>query len=171
MRNVTDRSSQENPSASSSIKLTPEYIASYRPKLFNRLWLISETDLTFISTGCYIMGTRSGGSPYQHFLRLCELLRAGATMRVMSPADLKDKDMVAHRGAKGLPRASTEKPYGTVQNVDKPVHGVQEGYEICYDIRQQQQSLKWDDMRTLCAASMDVRTVDVKTVAMGTQVA
>ncbi|KAI6459082.1 hypothetical protein MCOR12_006223 [Pyricularia oryzae] len=111
-KHVTDKSSQEDPSASSSVEFTPEYMASYRPKVVNRQWFISETDLTFISTGCYILGTGGGGSPYQHFLRLRELLRAGAIMRVISPADLKDDDVVACGGAKGSPQVSTEKPYG-----------------------------------------------------------
>lgn len=112
LQHIADKSSQEEASASSSLEFTPEYISSYRPKVVNRQWIISETDLTFISTGCYILGTGGGGSPYQHFLRLRELLRAGATMRVISPADLKDDDLVACGGAKGSPQVSTEKPYG-----------------------------------------------------------
>jgi DUF917 family protein len=58
------------------------------------------------------LGTGGGGNPYQHFLRLREMKRAGATLRVISPQDLKDDDLVACGGAKGSPQVSIEKPYG-----------------------------------------------------------
>lgn len=99
-------------SAPQGITHTPEYIASYKPEVIDRQWFLSETDLEFISTGCYILGTGGGGSPYQHFLRLRELKRAGATLQVISPHDLKDDDLIACGGAKGSPQVSIEKPYG-----------------------------------------------------------
>lgn len=37
-------------------------IATYRPDVRNRTWFISETDLEWITTGCYILGTGGGGS-------------------------------------------------------------------------------------------------------------
>lgn len=91
---------------------TKVYIANYRPKVVNREWLLSETDLEFITIGCYILGTGGGGNPYQHFLRLREVHRAGAMLRVISPQDLKDDAIVACGGAKGSPQVSIEKPYG-----------------------------------------------------------
>lgn len=91
---------------------TSEYIASYKPEIVDRRWLLSETDLEFISTGCYILAIGGGGSPYQHFLRLRELKRAGAILRVISPHDLKDDDLIACGGAKGSPQVFIEKPYG-----------------------------------------------------------
>jgi hypothetical protein len=91
---------------------TPEYTTTYRPEVIDRQWFLSETDLEFISTGCYILGTGGGGSPYQHFLRLREIKRAGAILRVISPHDLKDDDLVACGGGKGSPQVSIEKPYG-----------------------------------------------------------
>lgn len=36
-------------------------IASYRPIVKDRTWYISETDLEWISIGCYILGTGGGG--------------------------------------------------------------------------------------------------------------
>jgi DUF917 family protein len=85
---------------------------SYKPSVINRQWLLSETDLEFITIGCYILGTGGGGSPYQHFLRLRELLRGGAKVRVISPQDLNDDDIIACGGGKGSPQVSIEKPYG-----------------------------------------------------------
>ncbi|KAM0557038.1 hypothetical protein ACHAPJ_005718 [Fusarium lateritium] len=99
-------------SSSHCITFTKEYISSYKPQVTNRQWILSETDLDFITIGCYILGTGGGGSPYQHFLRLRELLRVGATLRVVSPWDLKDDAIVACGGGKGSPQVSIEKPYG-----------------------------------------------------------
>lgn len=95
-----------------SILFTKDYIMNYKPKVVSREWLLSETDLEFITIGCYILGTGGGGNPYQHFLRLREMHRAGAILRVISPQDLKDDDIVACGGAKGSPQVSIEKPYG-----------------------------------------------------------
>ena len=109
---VVKSDSAKAPSTSRSIVFTKDYIASYKPKVTKRQWILSETDLEFITIGCYILGTGGGGSPYQHFLRLRETLRAGAILRVMSPWDLKDDDVVACGGGKGSPQVSIEKPYG-----------------------------------------------------------
>lgn len=102
----------ELPSTSHEVVFTKKYINSYKPKVVDRQWLLSETDLEFITIGCYILGTGGGGSPYQHFLRLREMLRRGAILRVISPQDLKDDDVVACGGGKGSPQVSIEKPYG-----------------------------------------------------------
>ncbi|KAJ4254498.1 hypothetical protein NW762_010097 [Fusarium torreyae] len=107
----SEDSSDKSPS-SHSITFTKEYILSYKPHVTNRQWILSETDLEFITIGCYILGTGGGGSPYQHFLRLRELLRAGSALRVVSPWDLKDDAIVACGGGKGSPQVSIEKPYG-----------------------------------------------------------
>ncbi|KAK0370065.1 hypothetical protein CLIM01_12580 [Colletotrichum limetticola] len=91
---------------------TKDYIEGYKPRVLNRQWHLSETDLDWITTGCYILGTGGGGSPYQHMLRLREMMRAGATVKIISPYDLKDDDIVACGGGKGSPQVSIEKPYG-----------------------------------------------------------
>jgi hypothetical protein len=106
----------EKKSASSSKKSEkPETISeqtdikSYRPNIQDREWIISEIDLEWISTGCYILGTGGGGSPYGHMLRLREIMRNGGVVRVISPDDLKDDDLVACGGGKGSPTVSIEK--------------------------------------------------------------
>jgi hypothetical protein len=87
-------------------------IKSYRPNVRAREWTISETDLAWITTGCYILGTGGGGSPYGHMLRLREIMRNGGVVRVISPDDLKDDDLVACGGGKGSPTVSIEKLAG-----------------------------------------------------------
>jgi N-methylhydantoinase A/oxoprolinase/acetone carboxylase beta subunit len=109
---VKSKDPPENLSTTNAVVLTKESIETYKPEVKNRTWFVSETDLNFLSIGCYILGTGGGGNPYQHFLRLREMKRAGAMLRVISPQDLKDNDLVACGGAKGSPQVSIEKPYG-----------------------------------------------------------
>ncbi|KAJ4288169.1 hypothetical protein N0V90_012186 [Kalmusia sp. IMI 367209] len=86
--------------------------ATYKPKVVNREWLISETDLQWITIGCYILGTGGGGSPYSSMLRVRGLLRAGANIRVVNPDDLKDDDRVGSGGGAGSPTVGIEKLAG-----------------------------------------------------------
>ncbi|KAH7051996.1 hypothetical protein B0J12DRAFT_751463 [Macrophomina phaseolina] len=85
---------------------------AYRPRVEGRVWYISETDLAWISTGCYILGTGGGGSPYSSMLRLRSMLRAGAVVKVVSPDDLKDEDLVGCGGGAGSPTVGIEKLAG-----------------------------------------------------------
>lgn len=109
---VETKETSDDLSTTDAITLTKDFIEKYRPEVLDRTWYVSETDLHFITIGCYILGTGGGGNPYQHFLRLREMKRAGAVLRVISPQDLKDDDLVACGGAKGSPQVSIEKPYG-----------------------------------------------------------
>lgn len=86
--------------------------ATYRPTVRNRVWYVNETDLAWISTGCYILGTGGGGSPYSHMVRLRQMLRAGAIVRVVSPDDLSDTDRVGCGGGMGSPTVGIEKLAG-----------------------------------------------------------
>ena len=103
-------------------------IKSYRPNIRARQWTISETDLAWITTGCYILGTGGGGSPYGHMLRLREIMRNGGVVRVISPDDLKDNDLVACGGGKGSPTVSIEKLAGDEYVV--PFLGTQDTADI-----------------------------------------
>lgn len=85
---------------------------TYRPMVKNRVWYVNETDLAFITTGCYILGTGGGGSPYASFVRLRSMLRNGAVVRVMSPDDLRDDDRVGCGGGMGSPTVGIEKLAG-----------------------------------------------------------
>lgn len=84
-------------------------IAAYKPTVKNRVWWISETDLAWITTGCYILGTGGGGSPYSSMLRVRGMLRAGHTVRVVSPDDLADDARVGSGGSAGSPTVGIEK--------------------------------------------------------------
>ncbi|ORY05053.1 hydantoinase [Clohesyomyces aquaticus] len=87
-------------------------IGSYTPRVENRTWYISETDLDWITIGCYILGTGGGGSPYSSMLRMRGILRAGGVIRVINPYDLKDDDLVGCGGGAGSPTVGIEKLQG-----------------------------------------------------------
>lgn len=50
-----------------------------------------------------------GGTPYPHFIRIREMMRNGAVVRIISPEDVKDDDVVACGGGKGSPTVGMEK--------------------------------------------------------------
>ncbi|KAI4609634.1 hypothetical protein J4E80_008278 [Alternaria sp. BMP 0032] len=96
--------------ASSEVDAAPEVdIAAYMPNVANREWWISETDLDWITIGCYILGTGGGGSPYSTMLRVRGILRSGGKVRVVSPDDLKDDARVGSGGGAGSPTVGIEK--------------------------------------------------------------
>ena len=98
LRSEEEDVGEKNPLQGGTRDKTPIDIISYRPTVVNREWIISELDLEFISCGCYILGTGGGGSPYSHFIRLREMMRKGAVVRVIDPYDLADDAMVACGG-------------------------------------------------------------------------
>ncbi|KKY32451.1 putative hydantoinase [Diaporthe ampelina] len=116
----TDGSTSTEPSGTEKTKPKPKPgqgaanvdPSTYRPTVENRVWVINETDVTWISTGCYILGTGGGGSPYSHMVRLRQLIRAGAVVRVVSPDDLADTDRVGCGGGMGSPTVGIEKLAG-----------------------------------------------------------
>ncbi|KAK0748418.1 hypothetical protein B0T21DRAFT_356524 [Apiosordaria backusii] len=101
-------------------------ISTYKPDVRNRVWYVNETDVTWISAGCYILGTGGGGSPYPHMIHLRQLLRAGATVRVVNPADVEDDAAVGCGGGAGSPTVSIEKLQG-----DEMMEAQNELYKIC----------------------------------------
>lgn len=101
-------------------------INNYKPDVRNRVWYITETDLAWISTGCYILGTGGGGSPYSAMVRIREMLRHGVVIRVVSPADLPDDAAVGCGGGAGSPTVGIEKLAG-----DEMVQAQEELFKVC----------------------------------------
>ncbi|ORY60195.1 uncharacterized protein BCR38DRAFT_350647 [Pseudomassariella vexata] len=101
-------------------------IATYKPTVKNRVWYVNETDLSWISIGCYILGTGGGGSPYAHELNLRRLMRLGAIVRVVSPDDLPDDAQVGCGGGAGSPTVGIEKLAG-----DAMMESQIELYKVC----------------------------------------
>ncbi|KAH8196869.1 hypothetical protein TruAng_008951 [Truncatella angustata] len=101
-------------------------ILSYHPTVKNRTWYISETDLAWISIGCYILGTGGGGSPYPFMIQLRKQLRSGAVVRVVSPSDLPDDAQIGCGGGVGSPTVGIEKLAG-----DAMIEAQRALYAIC----------------------------------------
>ncbi|RBR06380.1 hypothetical protein FVER53590_08186 [Fusarium verticillioides] len=101
-------------------------ILSYRPDVRNRTWYVSERDVSWIATGCYILGTGGGGSPYGLMTRLRTQLRNGAIIRVVNPEDLPDDARVGCGGGAGSPTVAIEKLAG-----DELLEAQQELYKMC----------------------------------------
>ncbi|KAI1423639.1 hypothetical protein F5Y12DRAFT_756424 [Xylaria sp. FL1777] len=116
-----------NKNLTSSMKTIEDIdIDSYKPKVRNRVWYINETDLYWISVGCYILGTGGGGTPYPSLIRIREMLRRGDVIRVVSPADLPNSAAVGCGGGAGSPTVGIEKLPG-----DEMVQAQEELFKYC----------------------------------------
>lgn len=87
-------------------------ITSYRPKISNNEWHLSETDLEWMSIGCYILGCAGGGSPYATYLEARELVRSGQIIKIMDIEDLSSDAVLVPVAKMGSPMVSTERPGG-----------------------------------------------------------
>ncbi|CAA7263047.1 unnamed protein product [Cyclocybe aegerita] len=83
--------------------------ATYRPKIVDDLWILSETDLFFIMEGCGILGTGGGGSPYPSYLACRQILRDGGSISIIDHTSLNDDDFVVRGGFMGSPSVCSEK--------------------------------------------------------------
>lgn len=120
-----------NPTSSSNNRTTTTEkkevdISTYRPHVRNRVWFVGETDVEWMATGCYILGTGGGGSPYAHMVRLRQMIRDGAVVRVVSPDDLPDDAQVGCGGGAGSPTVGIEKLEG-----DAMLQAQEALYRVC----------------------------------------
>jgi len=72
-------------------------------------YVLSEADLKPLAIGAAILGTGGGGNPYVGMLRTRELMRKGATVRVLPLDSLPDDVFVAEVGGIGAPVVGVEK--------------------------------------------------------------
>lgn len=86
---------------------------TYCPRVTKEgVWCLSKTDIQFLEIGCYILGSGGGGSPYAAALELRQLLSDGATVTIVSCADLKDEDVIPSLAGVGSPAVGNERPGG-----------------------------------------------------------
>ncbi|KAI0312127.1 hypothetical protein OF83DRAFT_1270491 [Amylostereum chailletii] len=146
---ILDKNPAALPASAREVRCdTPAAIQAYVPQITpRREWIVSETDLAWIATGCYILGTGGGGTPYPHFVRVREMMRKGAVMRIVSVDDVGDDALVACGGGKGSPTVGIEKLAGdewvfffsfwTVVSVScayGDVHRMMEAQKAVYDL-------------------------------------
>ncbi len=90
-------------------------------------WELTERDVEYIALGAGILGTGGGGNPYLGKLRAWQQLRAGRSIRVISPDALSDDDLVVSVGGMGAPTVSIEKfrneadGYRAIQAIEQAV--------------------------------------------------
>lgn len=72
-------------------------------------YVLRESDLLPLSLGAGLLGTGGGGNPYIGMLRARELIRKGATVRVLPLDDLPDDAYVGSVGSVGAPVVGVEK--------------------------------------------------------------
>lgn len=72
-------------------------------------WILNETDLAWLSDGCYVLGCAGGGSPAASLLQLRDIVRAGHTIRVIDQSALKDDALIYWGGHMGSPAVSVER--------------------------------------------------------------
>lgn len=95
-----------------------ERASTYTPKVVRNAsgipeWHISPTDLTFIASGCYVLGCAGGGSPASTLILLKNLLAQGHTMRVVDASSVPDDATIYWGGHMGSPAVSVERLAGT----------------------------------------------------------
>ncbi|RAH59458.1 hydantoinase/oxoprolinase [Aspergillus piperis CBS 112811] len=98
------------PLHASQLTETQPDLHSYRPHIQNNQWIISPTDLDFITRGCKILGCGGGGDPYQEYLKAKAYLQNHpGTVRIISPDSLPDDSLVGWTGCMGSPEVSMER--------------------------------------------------------------
>ncbi|ORX40324.1 putative hydantoinase [Kockovaella imperatae] len=97
------------------IHWTAQSILSYRPRIVSREWILSEVDLQWIATGCYILGCGGGGSPDHESLALQKMIREGCVVRVVDVDSMKD-GYCLWGGGIGSPEVSSERLMGEEYN-------------------------------------------------------
>ena len=75
----------------------------------NSEWILSETDIDFISNGCYVLGCAGGGSTAASRLQLRAMLRQGHKMRIIDSSALSKDALIYWGGHMGSPSVSVER--------------------------------------------------------------
>ncbi|PGH17467.1 hypothetical protein AJ79_01067 [Helicocarpus griseus UAMH5409] len=88
-------------------------VSKYRPTIDSSgKWLLSKTDLQFMSIGCYILGCGGGGSPYSTYLEVANIVEEGKTLAIVDPSSLDADAILVPVAGVGSPAVSDERPGG-----------------------------------------------------------
>ena len=91
------------------VEWTAAAVQEYKPTVKDGEWILSEIDVEWMATGCYILGCGGGGSPHPTFLALRNLIRSGAVVRVIDLAKMEDGGKCIWGGGIGSPEVSAER--------------------------------------------------------------
>ncbi|KPI41674.1 uncharacterized protein AB675_9279 [Cyphellophora attinorum] len=85
-------------------------LTEYKPTIKNGEWTLSVTDLTWISSGCKILGCGGGGDPYSNFLKVKSLIeQKPGSVKIVSAFSLASHNTVGWTGCIGSPEVSSER--------------------------------------------------------------
>jgi hypothetical protein len=84
-------------------------ILAYKPTIKSGEWILSEIDVEWMATGCYILGCGGGGSPESKFLAVREIIREGGTVRVIDLSAMEPNGVLIWGGGIGSPEVSAER--------------------------------------------------------------
>lgn len=101
---------------SNDFEWTATTMSEYRPTVKNGEWFLSEIDVEWLATGCYILGCGGGGNPQHAFLALRNIIREGHKVRVVDLKDMTDKGLCLWGGGIGSPEVSMERLIGEEYN-------------------------------------------------------
>lgn len=76
-------------------------------------WILSETDLSWLADGCYVLGCAGGGSPAASLIQLRDIVRSGHKIRVIDQTALKEDALIYWGGHMGSPAVSVERLQST----------------------------------------------------------
>lgn len=92
---------------------TATKMGDYKPTITHKgEWVLSELDVEWLATGCYILGCGGGGNPQHVFLALRNLIREGYNVKVVDLEDMDDKGTCLWGGGIGSPEVSMERLIG-----------------------------------------------------------
>jgi DUF917 family protein len=91
-------------------------MTSYKPTVIHGEWQLSELDVEWLATGCYILGCGGGGNPQHVFLALRNLIREGHKVRVVDLEDMTEQGLCLWGGGIGSPEVSMERLIGEEYN-------------------------------------------------------
>ena len=85
-----------------------EDLTSYRPLIEDNQWVLSATDVDFISIGSFVLGCGGGGDPGDECQKIKELLlQTPGSVRVVGIHDLNDSMKIGCTANMGRPEVST----------------------------------------------------------------
>ncbi|KAJ4328907.1 hypothetical protein N0V84_000695 [Fusarium piperis] len=88
---------------------SPIFTASYRPKILDGRWTLSQIDLDLIAEGCAILGCGGGGDVYASHLSVKKLIAGGGLVNVISPKGLPDEGFIPAVAVMGSPSTFSER--------------------------------------------------------------
>lgn len=98
------------------VEWTAQTMSSYTPRVESGTWYLSEIDVEWLATGCYILGCGGGGNPQHVFLALRNIIREGHSVRVVDLKDMTKEGLCLWGGGIGSPEVSMERLIGEEYN-------------------------------------------------------